>query len=228
MASSCRKSAIDADERAGCCPARFACRVRNRRRRVRRWRRCPCGCGGGAFVACCRTTTGNRRVPAAGSGSAAGRGKRSQDCSGSVIGAWRSRIRGVEGIRTAAQAGARGDEDTAKIGLDAFERGRVVGLEAQHDHRRGVRGRARPKPSAYSTRKPSMVMISRAPSKWACRLQFVDQREGFAFLHPMFSSGVELLSGRAFSGRWHRRRARGSRAGGRRRRGRRRSRTSAP
>jgi hypothetical protein len=40
-----------------------------------------------------------------------------------------------------------------------------------------------------------MVMISRAPSKWGVPLQFVDQREGFAFLHADVQLGRRAAVG---------------------------------
>ena len=53
---------------------------------------------------------------------------------------------------------------TAVGRLDAQQRGIAVGIEAQHQHRRGVGGAHQPQPSGQSARTPSMV-VTRAPSR---------------------------------------------------------------
>jgi len=55
----------------------------------------------------------------------------------------------------------------AEVAQDAPQRFLGVGVEAQHQHRRGVGGAHRPQPSFQSTRRPSMV-DSLAPSNLAC------------------------------------------------------------
>ena len=56
--------------------------------------------------------------------------------------------------------GAGGVQHATEILLDARQRRWRIGLEAQHHDRRRVRRAASPKPSAYSTRRPSMVITS--------------------------------------------------------------------
>ena len=92
-----------------------------------------------------------------------------------------------------------------------------------------LEARARPKPSAYSTRRPSSVMISRAPGKRAlcCSSAISAVRLAFGQLDVELRR-VDRIGQRVEQPRSGRRAARRFRAGARRRTGRRRSRTSAP
>ena len=57
--------------------------------------------------------------------------------------------------------------------------------------------RIRPKPSENSTRRPSMVMTSSAPSNWAVAASLAMSSWPFSPSgRSMFSSGVEMLCGR--------------------------------
>jgi hypothetical protein len=94
------------------------------------------------------------------------------------------------------QAGARGVEDAAEIRLDAFECRRVVGLEAQHDHRRGVR---RPRQAEAVGVLDAQAVdgddLARVGEAWRARSSSISAK-GSPSCMPMFSSGVELLSGK--------------------------------
>ena len=96
----------------------------------------------------------------------------------------------------------------------------VVGLEAQHHHRRGVRGRARPKPWANSTRRPSrrdhLARFGEARGRGKARPRAAGtSSKGSPSCIFRFSSGCSSRRAAPSARRWRRRGRRGSRAGGR-------------
>jgi 2-oxo-3-hexenedioate decarboxylase len=122
-----------------------------------------------------------------------------------------------------------GEQHALEVALDARERVLAVALEAQHQTGVVFEARMRPKPSGYSTRRPSMVFTSVAPSNfalfcsWAINAWLSPSRSSFTL-----SSGSRSNPAATRAASRDRPPSRRARAAARRHRGRRRSRTSGP